>query len=207
MGIDVKGKIEEAKRSKGLLEKPTIFDRFFEKTVLKVIPCFVRPNHLTVFRYLTTPFILYFMFYEYHVAALVLFCVSALSDALDGAIARTRGMVTNWGKINDPLADKLLIGAVGAFLVTKYIDVALIVAIIAIEIMIVGFAAYRNRKNKKIASALLPGKIKMILQSFALVFLLLYPVISFSFVLVAAEVLLYGAIFLALISLFIYKSI
>ncbi len=206
MALKIKEEIAIAKRNRGRLEELTIFDRFFKRTVLKIVPRFVTPNHLTVFRYLTVPFILFFLFGGYYLYALILFFVSVSSDALDGAVARTRGMVTDWGKIHDPLADKLLIGSVGAFLVTKHIDIAVILVIIIIEAVIIGAALYRKKKHDKVVYALLPGKIKMGLQSLALMLLLIYSVYHFSPLLLFAEASLYAAIFFALVSLFIYRS-
>src|SRR5215472_17294607 len=43
--------------------------------------------------------------------ALAAFCVASLTDLLDGRLARSRGLVTDFGKIADPVADKALIGA------------------------------------------------------------------------------------------------
>ena len=47
----------------------------------------------------------------WRLAALATFCVASLTDVLDGRLARSRGLVTDFGKIADPVADKLLTGA------------------------------------------------------------------------------------------------
>jgi CDP-diacylglycerol---glycerol-3-phosphate 3-phosphatidyltransferase len=47
----------------------------------------------------------------WRLAALAAFCVASLTDLLDGRLARSRGLVTNFGKIADPVADKALTGA------------------------------------------------------------------------------------------------
>jgi CDP-diacylglycerol--glycerol-3-phosphate 3-phosphatidyltransferase len=69
------------------------------------------PNQLTLLRIvLIAPFILLFLSddYRYQWASLVVFFASALTDYYDGKIARERNLITNFGKIMDPLADKLL---------------------------------------------------------------------------------------------------
>ena len=74
-------------------------------------------NLLTVLRLLLVPVFLFFLFAgDGHqpgsrVAAFAVFGVAVITDRLDGWLARTYGMVTEFGKLADPIADKLLIGA------------------------------------------------------------------------------------------------
>ncbi len=74
------------------------------------------PNMLTLLRILLIPFFWYLLMYENgenaaaRVAATVLFMVAAFTDWLDGYLARRQGLVTTFGKIADPLADKALTG-------------------------------------------------------------------------------------------------
>ncbi len=200
-------KIKRVLENRKPFEKPNAIDRLLERSVLKLIPGSIAPNHVTVFRYVTIPFVLYLLFFERYVPALILFSISALSDALDGAMARTRDRITEWGKINDPIADKLLIGGSGIFLVTKHIGIAMITTILTIELVIVAYAFYRKKKGEKMISALLPGKIKMVLQSVALIILLIYSVIPTPVLIPLTAGILYLAIFFALISLFVYRSL
>lgn len=71
------------------------------------------PNKLTVLRMLLIPFFLVFMTIptipHNYLWAFIIFAVASLTDMLDGKIARARGLVTNFGKFMDPLADKLLV--------------------------------------------------------------------------------------------------
>ncbi len=72
---------------------------------------FTIPNVLTSLRILSIPFINYFIFIGMHEVACGLFVASALTDALDGYIARNvPNQMSHLGSILDPLADKLLIG-------------------------------------------------------------------------------------------------
>jgi len=70
------------------------------------------PNKLTLLRVFLIPFFLLFMYIDVpfnYIIALVIFSAASITDALDGKIARKRGLVTNFGKFLDPLADKVLV--------------------------------------------------------------------------------------------------
>ena len=67
-------------------------------------------NYLTIARILLIPFFMLSFRYEWPLPALIIFCVAAITDYLDGVIARRQG-TTSFGKFMDPLADKLLVGA------------------------------------------------------------------------------------------------
>lgn len=76
------------------------------------------PNKLTVMRICLIPFMMFFYFADFipygigKIVALVIFIVAALTDLLDGKIARSRNLVTNFGKFLDPIADKILTSTV-----------------------------------------------------------------------------------------------
>ena len=67
------------------------------------------PNRLTILRILMAPVIVILVVYRMPGWTLAAFSIAALTDALDGFIARTRGQRTELGRILDPLADKLLL--------------------------------------------------------------------------------------------------
>jgi cardiolipin synthase len=69
------------------------------------------PNWLSVLRILITPFFTIFLLYRYVKVALAIFALAALTDALDGFIARSWGQKSDLGMVLDPLADKLLVTA------------------------------------------------------------------------------------------------
>lgn len=187
------------------LTKPTWFDYFLAKTFLRLIPDSVTPNQMTLFRFATIPFVLILLLTGFYLLATILFSISAFSDALDGARARTTGHITSWGILADPLADKLLIGLTAIILVSQFIGVWLAFLIIFLELALV-FSAYHRYKGKVIP-AKTAGKVKMILQSFGLGFLFLFTVISAPVLLLIATYLLYGAVLFALLSLFVYRSV
>lgn len=70
------------------------------------------PNKLTVCRIVLTPVFLFMFFADFlphnYLFALIIFIIAAITDAADGKIARKNNIVTNFGKIADPIADKIL---------------------------------------------------------------------------------------------------
>lgn len=187
------------------LTKVTPIDRLLEKTVLKLFPDSVTPNQITKWRLLSIPFIALFLSLDLYILGTTLFLFSAFSDAVDGAMARTKRKITTWGTLYDPIADKLLIGAVSVIVVTKYIDAYLALAIIVIEILLVSFAYLRYKG--KIVPAKTMGKTKMILQCLGIAILLLYVVLKIPILLTVATYTLYTAVLFGLLSLFIFRSI
>lgn len=187
------------------ISKVTIFDKFFATTILKLFPHFVRPNFLTVFRFITIPFVIVFLLEGDYVDAFWLFAISAFSDTLDGALARTRNQITDWGIVFDPIADKLLIGSAAFIIISKVISPILAGVIIGLEIILVA-SSYLRFKGK-LVPAKTSGKIKMILQSFGLAFLLLALIIDSSGLITFATYTLYLSVVFALLSLFVYRSI
>lgn len=147
-------------------------DRILDAILLRFIPRTWRPNHFTVIRLLCTPFVLLFLWREEWRIALPLFLFAALTDAIDGSLARTRKQITLWGTIADPVADKLLIGPVALLFVAKQIHPLFALLLIATELCI-GLAAYLGFRRSGYMSANLFGKIKMCLQVAGIALLLM----------------------------------
>lgn len=189
------------------LHNLTITDKILAKTLLLLIPQWMTPNIISWLRFWSVPFIGYFLWNENYIVALPLFFVSAFSDAVDGSLARTRNLVTSFGKLFDPLADKLLISAVAIILVPRYIGWEIVLAIVAIELTLVGSAYVQKRYYGKIVQAENTGKIKMILQSLGIGALLIYAIWNIAIFLTLAQYFFYGAILFALLSLVVYRAI
>src|SRR3989338_7282054 len=115
---------------KNLTKKFGKLEVVIAKIFLKVFPPWITPNHITIFRFLTIPFIILLLFSEKYLFGIILFSISAFSDMIDGALARVTNQITEWGKMSDPLADKMLIGSVAAIIVSNFINVYLAAAII-----------------------------------------------------------------------------
>ena len=77
------------------------------------------PNYITLVRIILIPFFVNLMIYGYFRAALLVFAVACVTDALDGLIARLTGQITELGAFLDPMADKLLIISAFVTLVLK----------------------------------------------------------------------------------------
>ena len=132
-------------------------------------------NKVTMIRLVLIPvFVVCFYIYgtSYNIAAIV-FLVASLTDALDGHLARSRNLVTNFGKFVDPLVDKVL--TIAAFIVlveTKVIPAWAVIIIIARELIITGFRTLAADMGITIAASVW-GKAKTISQMVTLVMLLL----------------------------------
>lgn len=185
----------------------TISDKILAATIIKLLPAWVTPNHITMFRFFTIPFVIFFLIIESYGIAIPLFVISALSDAVDGAKARTADMITDWGKLYDPVADKLLIGSTAAIVISTVVSPALAFIIIGLEMLIVATALYKKRFLNAEIEAKWAGKIKMIAQSFGIGFILLYMVIPAVELYTLGLGFLYAAVFFAILSLLVYKTI
>jgi CDP-diacylglycerol--glycerol-3-phosphate 3-phosphatidyltransferase len=187
------------------IAKITIIDRVIDILILWAIPKKVRPNYVTLFRLISIPFIVYFLLSGFYRVAIVLFVLSAFSDAVDGAIARTRNAITDWGIVFDPFADKLLIITVGGILITNFLNPILASVIIFLELILIVSSYYRFKGN--IVPAKTAGKLKMVLQCFGVGFIFLFLLTGNSTFLVIATYILYLAVVFAILSLLVYKSI
>ena len=82
------------------------------------------PNKISVVRICMIPVFVLFFFLDVipfnHIIAAVIFALAALTDALDGHIARSRNLVTNLGKFLDPIADKVLVATAFILMLTEY---------------------------------------------------------------------------------------
>jgi len=110
--------------------------------------------------------------------ALVIFAFAAISDFLDGFIAKRRNMITDFGRLMDPIADKILVlSAFGAFLQLKLIDLWMFVIIIAREILITSLRLFALNKGK-VLSAARAGKHKTVSQMLAIFVILGFIVLK-----------------------------
>ena len=142
------------------------------------------PNKLTVSRFVLTVFFLWALFWPTpvpfrHTLALILFCGASFTDFLDGKIARKRNLITNFGILMDPLADKILIcSAFIAFVESSHLnpnapEVAawMVILIVARELTITGLRLLAASKGVVLAAEKF-GKHKTISQIVAIIALL-----------------------------------
>ena len=89
------------------------------------------PNTLTMLRILLVPVFAYLYLNGHRMPALAVYCTAALTDLADGYIARKYRMITDFGKLMDPLADKLMTITMGVCMVIRGDVPAAIVIILA----------------------------------------------------------------------------
>ena len=129
------------------------------------------PNKLTLLRIILVPVfvvIYYIGFTGWNYWAAAIFIIAAITDAIDGRIARKTGQVTDFGKFADPIADKLLVMS-ALLILMEWGKVAAWIAIILLarEFIISGFRLVAAGKGTVIAAGI-TGKIKTVVQIVAI---------------------------------------
>lgn len=140
------------------------------------------PNKLTLVRLiLAIPFIYFFQEsqsveygFVYRMIAFIIFILASLTDFFDGYIARKYNLITDLGKIMDPLADKILvISALVIFVKLDYIPPWMSIVVIAREFLISGIRTIAAAKGEVIPAGNL-GKYKTTTQMIAIIVMLLF---------------------------------
>lgn len=134
------------------------------------------PNKLTVLRIILTPVFMLTLVWEFpfhFLVSMLVFIGAALTDLFDGKIARKRGLVTDFGKFLDPLADKMLTTA--AFLGFIALDIgygAVWIAFIVLfrEFMVSSIRLIASTSGGKVIAANIWGKLKTVFQMIAIIF-------------------------------------
>jgi CDP-diacylglycerol--glycerol-3-phosphate 3-phosphatidyltransferase len=175
-------------------------DRLVEKTWLRLFPRSVRPNQVTVARFILIPVVLVLLYYDQRWWALGVFVLAVCTDFIDGAMARTRDQITQVGTYIDPIADKLLIGAVLAWVGWEYLVVKIMVVFILIELVTsaVGVSVYVRTGQARGANYI--GKVKMVVQSVALLLFLIASFLELETLETVSVYLLWLALALAALS-------
>ncbi len=162
------------------------------------------PNKLTVGRVVAVPFFIAAYMLGYYVIAFVLFIAASLTDMLDGKIARKYNLVTNFGKIMDPLADKILVYSAFCLMVEDGLVPAwMLIVILAREFAISGMRTVAASEGLVIAAGM-SGKIKTVLQMIAVPLLLLTTAVTDAdlhyYVDIAAKVFLWASLVMTVYS-------
>ena len=174
------------------------------KNFLKYIP-----NILTMIRFILIPVIVIMLVNGNYLGAIIVFSISGITDILDGAIARKYNLISNFGKLMDPLADKATQLSMLFTLTAKRIIPFWIVSTVTIkEFLMVCGASFLYGKDLVVSSKWY-GKVSTVLFYVAIVVSLMikqfYPVISNNYYLRNADKPLYSiAILMTLFSLIMY---
>ncbi|WP_243259338.1 CDP-diacylglycerol--glycerol-3-phosphate 3-phosphatidyltransferase [Clostridium sp. 'deep sea'] len=139
------------------------------------------PNIITFVRILTLPFLVNFLMDGSQSAnkiALIIFLVASLTDFLDGFIARRFNLVSNLGKLLDPLADKLLVVSVLVTMIaTGEVSPIVVLLILTREFAVTGLRAIVASEGVVIAASKY-GKIKTVTQIVAITILILARIMT-----------------------------
>lgn len=178
------------------------------------------PNKLTVLRLVLTPILILFMTMKYendifnlqygsgisfsgfllYTIVLGLFVLIAVTDFLDGYIARRDNLITNFGKLMDPIADKVFVFSVCMVLVKyDFLSLWLVLILLAREFVVVGVRVLIMENSSKVVPAINSAKLKTLLQMFALTFILL-----FGFGKVINSIVMLPAVVLSIVSMMEY---
>ena len=137
-------------------------------------------NKLTISRIVLAAVFIWFLFIRgvsTKFIALAVFLSACITDYYDGFIARKTGDITDFGRLMDPIADKILIlGGFLAFVEMKIIPAWMVMVIIAREFVITGIRILALSK-KKVLSAAIAGKHKTISQIVAIISILIFLII------------------------------
>jgi len=136
------------------------------------------PNKLTFLRVLLVPVFMIFMLYEFvpyaRLIGAIIFVLASLTDWLDGYLARKHGLVTNFGKIMDPLADKMLVTAALLCLTAEGAASCWISIIILSREFIVSGVRIAAAAEGNVIAASWWGKIKTVWQMISIIIALVF---------------------------------
>lgn len=147
-------------------------------TTPKIYQTVLHPNNITTFRMLLVPVVVVIMLFPLtpalSLATAALFAVAAVTDFFDGYIARKYNLVSTYGKIMDPLADKLLVASAMIMLIPQgRLAAWLVCVILAREFVITGMRITMVERRLDVAASWL-GKFKTNFQIFGILCLLVH---------------------------------
>ena len=178
------------------------------------------PNRLTMFRMVLIPVIILVYLFPYASAgivmpvyniggislplvkliALVIYIVAAVTDALDGHIARSRNMITTFGKFADPIADKLLTTTMFLLFVSRGIIPVVPVIIMIARDTVVDGCRMMAAANGKVVAAHMMGKLKTVFQMITVALVLLNNLPFELLRLPVSEIMLWLSAFVSFVS-------
>ena len=148
------------------------------------------PNKLTVLRLILVPFILVVMLlpdaWYINLLAALIFGVASFTDMLDGKIARKHGLVTDFGKFLDPLADKFMVIAAIFGIVCRYrasndimfwVFMTMLMVTVFRELAVASIRLITAKKSGIVVAADMLGKIKTVVQIACIELALLEPLV------------------------------
>ncbi len=133
--------------------------KFTKKDIMTI------PNLLTLFRIIMIPFlVVYYIKYQDYKATIIVLIMSGITDVADGFIARKFHMVSDFGKLFDPIADKLTQASLALCLWTRFPNMIYIFILMAIKETIMFITGYMSVKSSgEMLAAVWHGKVNTVL--------------------------------------------
>src|SRR5215831_10017300 len=139
-------------------------------------PVFNLPNQLTAARAGLAVVLFIFIALHWWIACLIVFTLAAITDYLDGYLARKQGLTSTLGRNLDPLVDKILICGAFIFLLPvagANVDPWMVSVVVTCEMVVTSLRSFIENRGGSFGAAW-PGKLKMGLQCAALLAVFLY---------------------------------
>lgn len=160
------------------------------------------PNILTVLRFVLIPFAVVYMLNDQYVVAIVIICASGLTDVLDGAIARKFNFITNFGKLIDPLADKVTqLSLLGTLVLKNLVPLWILIIVLLKEAAMVAGASFLYGKELVVSSKWY-GKAATVLFYLAIILSMVFREFNINNIFVL--ILYYIAVAMTIFSLIMY---
>lgn len=162
------------------------------------------PNMLSIFRILLLPFLIWqYCFEENYVASVIILLASGLSDIADGIIARRYNMVSDFGKIIDPIADKLTQCTMLVCLAVKHKVILVVAGLFVLKEAFLALVSYITMKKKNcVNGARWYGKLNTIIIYSVIVVLIMFPNIPS----LAVNIMAGACLFIMIVSFLLYMK-
>ena len=157
------------------------------------------PNKLTLGRIIAVPFFILSFMMDWYLVAFAIFILASITDMLDGKIARKYNLITTFGKVMDPLADKILVYSAFCLLIGDLIPAWMLIVILTREFVVSGIRTVAASEGIVIAADM-SGKIKTVLQMLAVPMLLLVPVINNNIFYIVSMIFLWASLIMTVYS-------
>lgn len=170
------------------------------------------PNTLTIIRFLLIPIIIWSCAVGNYIATIILLTLSGLTDILDGTIARKYNLITDFGKLMDPLADKLTqISLLTTLFIKGFIPIWILIIVVLKEFCMVSGASFLYGKELVVSSKWY-GKLATVLFYIAMVISLVLQQLNtmidkdLTSIIKANYITYYIAVIMTLVSLIMYMK-
>lgn len=180
-------------------------DALLVALIIRFLPRGLKPNHLTFLRLVLVVPLIVLLALGFFWQSLVLFLFLSLLDLVDGAMARTRDERSDLGKVLDPVADKVLVGATLLLVGPAQIGWTIIIAMLSMEALII-FGGLVAKLMGSRTEANNYGKLKMNLQVLGIVMLIVGVNPELPWLINASRYVFYLALLFALLSMAASKS-